>query len=102
MSFWKSKRPRDVNPSVVVSIYSKPGCHLCDEAKAQLVKLQSRRKFHLEEVDISRDEKLLAEFETRIPLIWVNGRLVCKYQVDEAALLGEVKRASGETVQRAA
>ncbi len=102
MSFWKSKRPRDVNPSVVVSIYSRPGCHLCEEAKAQLVKLQSRHKFHLEEIDISRDAALLAEYETRIPLIWVNGRLVGKYHMDEEALLGEVKRASGETIQREA
>ncbi len=71
----------------VVEIYSKPDCHLCDDAKAILRKLQRRHRFILREVNIARDEKLLAEYGTRIPLVFVNGHLVCKYFVDETAVI---------------
>jgi len=92
---WRRKTSSAVDAGkIAVSIYSKPDCHLCETAKAQLVALQRRYGFQLTEVDISRDENLLAEFGTRIPLIWANGKLVGKYQVDEAALLAELRRAS--------
>lgn len=87
----KFSRPSLTN-NVKVVIYSKPECHLCEQAKAQLLQIQKQHSFQLDEVDISRDEKLLAEFGTRIPLIWVNGRLVGKYEVNETALVTELKR----------
>lgn len=71
----------------VVEIYSKPDCHLCDDAKAILRKLQRRHRFTLREVNIATDAKLLAEYGTRIPLVFVNGHLVCKYFVDETAVI---------------
>jgi len=72
---------------VLVEIYSKPDCHLCDDAKAVLQKMQRRYGFSLREVNIAHDEALLAEYGTRIPLVFVNGHLVCKYFVDEAAVV---------------
>ncbi|MGH7451861.1 MAG: glutaredoxin family protein [bacterium] len=71
----------------VVEIYSKPDCHLCGEAKAALVKMQRRYGFQLREVNIAEDPALLAEYGTRIPLIYVDGHLVCKYYVDETAIV---------------
>lgn len=81
-TFW-----RPAGHAAIVEIYSKPGCHLCDDAKAVLQRLQRRHRFTLREVNIAADEKLLAEFGTRIPLVFVNGHLVCKYFVDEAAVI---------------
>jgi len=90
---WRRKTSSPIDAGTInVSIYSKPDCHLCEIAKAQLVALQRRYGFQLTEVDISRDENLLAEFGTRIPLIWINGKLVGKYHVDEAALVEELHR----------
>jgi glutaredoxin len=71
---------------VVVEIYSKPDCHLCEDAKSVLEKLQRRHGFELREVNIADDPALLEEYGTRIPLVWVNGHLVCKYFVDESAM----------------
>lgn len=71
----------------MVEIYSKPDCHLCDDAKAVLLNMQRRYGFVLREVNIARDEKLLAAYGTRIPLVFVNGHLVCKYFVDETAVI---------------
>lgn len=75
-------RPK-LGADLVVEIYSKPGCHLCDEAKAELVKLQRRWPFRLQEVNIAQNAQLLAEFGTRIPLVWVEGKLACKFRVEE-------------------
>lgn len=73
--------------AAVVEIYSKPDCHLCDDAKTVLQKMQRRYGFALREVNIAGDEKLLTQYGTRIPLVFVNGHLVCKYFVDEKAVL---------------
>lgn len=78
----------------VVEIYSKPDCHLCEEAKAALVKMQQRYGFQLREVNIAGDPALLAEYGERIPLVWVDSHLVCKYFVDEAAIVKRLKLAA--------
>ena len=67
---------------VLVEIYGKPDCHLCDDAKAILLKMQRQHGFQLREVNIANDAALLAEYGTRIPLVFVNGHLVCKYFVE--------------------
>lgn len=98
VNFWSSHGlflPAKTNVAgVVVEIYSKPDCHLCEEAKAALVKMQRRYGFQLREVNIADDPALLAEYGTRIPLIWVDGHLVCKYFVDEAAIIKRLKLAA--------
>jgi len=85
------RRWRPAAGSVAVEIYSKPDCHLCDEAKAVLLKMQRRHGFQLREVNIANDEKLLAEYGARIPLVFVNNHLVCKYFVDEAAVVRNIR-----------
>lgn len=96
MPLGKKARPMRDASGIVVSIYSKPDCHLCEEAKAQLIELQKRHGFRLEEVDITRDARLLAEYEARLPLIWVNGCLACKYRVDEKALVAHMRVISNQ------
>lgn len=79
---------------VIIKIYSKPDCHLCDEAKSILARMQRRYGFQLHEVNITGDPALLAEYGERIPLIYVNGHLVCKYFVDEKAVAKSIALAS--------
>jgi hypothetical protein len=50
--------------------------------------MQRRHGFQLREVNIANDPALLAEYGTRIPLVFVDGHLVCKYFVDEEVLAG--------------
>lgn len=76
---------------IVVEIYGKPECHLCERAKAQLRRLQRRHGFALREIDISADARLLAEYGTRIPLVWINGHLACKYRVEERTFLQKLR-----------
>jgi glutaredoxin len=67
-----------------VVVYSRPDCHLCEEALAALRTLRERLAFELQEVDISKDESLHRTYFDRIPVIAVDGEELCEYFLDEA------------------
>ena len=69
-----------------VTLYSKPGCHLCEDARRVLVQVQKQQLFHLEEVNIQDDPTLLAEYGEQIPVVLLNGTFFCEYEVEEARL----------------
>ncbi|MCM3879574.1 MAG: glutaredoxin family protein [Vicinamibacterales bacterium] len=70
-------------------IYSKPGCHLCDEMKAVVRRvLGTGVDNSLEEADISNDPALLERYGLEIPVLMLDGAKVAKYRVTEA----EVRR----------
>ena len=56
-----------------VIIYSRPGCHLCDEAKAIILSTGCSAQFTLEEVNIESDEELLRKYKYDIPVIAIDG-----------------------------
>ena len=56
-----------------VTIYSKPGCHLCDEAKEAIQGAGCGDQFTLTEINIERDPELLAKYRYDIPVIAING-----------------------------
>ena len=69
-----------------VVLYSRPECHLCDEARRVLLELRDEIPFELRELDIEADERLLATHLERIPVIEVDGVEVCALGVDVAAV----------------
>ena len=60
-------------PPVHVVLYSRPGCHLCDEARAVLETERARTPFDLEELDIESDAALVKEYGIRIPVVTIDG-----------------------------
>ena len=56
-----------------VVIYSRPGCHLCDEAKQGIEAAQCQDEYTLEEINIESDPDLLKRYEYDIPVITING-----------------------------
>ena len=56
-----------------VIIYSRPGCHLCDEAKAAIMAAGCSDQFTLEEVNIESDNELLRKYKYDIPVIVIDG-----------------------------
>jgi hypothetical protein len=74
----------DVHPQLV--LYSKPGCHLCDEMKHLLDRVRTRTPFALRVVDISMDPDLLARYGLEIPVLEVDGRKAAKYRISEKEL----------------
>jgi glutaredoxin len=72
-----------------VVVYSRPGCHLCEEAIAALVSLHEEGyRFELHEVDIDSDELLLRRHLERIPVVEIDGREVSELILDQAGVRG--------------
>jgi glutaredoxin len=69
-----------------VTLYSRPGCHLCDDARAALRRVQAQTPFALEEVDIETDDALHARYLERIPVIALDGEELFDFFVDEETL----------------
>jgi glutaredoxin len=70
-----------------VTLYGRPGCHLCDDARAALEQVRAARPFHLEEIDIESDDALLRRYMERIPVVALDGEEVFDLFVDAGELL---------------
>jgi glutaredoxin len=85
---------------VRLTIYSKPGCHLCDEMKSlvhRIIAEQSNdRAIALEEIDISSDSDLLDRYGLEIPVLFIDGKKVAKYCVSETELTQMVSARRGK------
>jgi glutaredoxin len=68
----------------VVTVYSRPGCHLCVEAVELLGRLAPELGFELREQDIDADEALQRAYFERIPVVAVDGEEVWDYFLCEA------------------
>jgi glutaredoxin len=75
-----------------VTLYGKPGCCLCDEARDVLRAVGATHAFELEEVDVSLDPALSREYGERIPVIAIDGHEEFELGVDEAALRRSLDR----------
>ena len=70
-----------------VVLYTREGCHLCDEAREKILSLRaSCGGFELREIDIDTDDDLHARLLERIPVVEVDGRIVAELDIDHAAL----------------
>ena len=74
-------------PSPLVRLYARPECHLCDQAREQLERLREEgAAFELEEVDIDRDDELLARYLERIPVVELDGVVISELGLDPDGL----------------
>jgi len=71
---------------IPVTIYSRPGCHLCDEMKAVVKQVGATVPVALDEIDISADPELERLYGLEIPVLFVAGKKVAKYRVGEQEL----------------
>jgi glutaredoxin len=70
-----------------LTLYTRPGCHLCEQALATIEQARSRLPaFALELRDISTDERLHDAYFERIPVVEVDGEELCEHFLDEEAL----------------
>jgi glutaredoxin len=70
----------------VVTVYSSPDCHLCEQAVEVLRGLQAQLDFELRERDITSDAMLHRAYFERVPVVLLDGDELCEYFVDETAL----------------
>ena len=73
---------------IALTLYSRPGCHLCDDMKAVITRVSNdlRLPVALEEIDISTDADLESRYGVEIPVLLVDGKKMAKYRVTETEL----------------
>ena len=75
---------------IELTIYSRPGCHLCDEMKAvvrRVAESSPLKPVNVIEIDISTDPALEARYGLEIPVLMMDGKKAAKYRVEEADLM---------------
>ena len=70
-----------------LTLYTRPGCHLCEEMKAVVRRVQGQVACELAEVDISLDEALLRRYRHHIPVLLADGVEVARTRIGVAELL---------------
>jgi len=83
--------PRDV------TLYSRPGCHLCEEAKEQLAPLLKEFGARLTEINIDEDPELRARYDYDVPVIFLGARKAAKHRIDPAQFRRQLREASDLT-----
>jgi glutaredoxin len=78
-----------------LTLYSRPGCHLCDDARAALERVRARAPFTLREVNIETDDSLHSRYVERIPVVALGDHELFDFFVDEAALEAKLYRLPG-------
>lgn len=69
-----------------VTLYTRPGCHLCAEARVVVERVCADLGESFDEVDITTDPALLERFTEEIPVTFVDGRQHDFWRVDEQRL----------------
>ena len=80
---------------VALMLYTRPGCHLCDQMKAVIERVARRRPLALHEVDITTDPGLERRYAHEIPVLLIEGLEVARHRIDEQQLLSVLGRGQG-------
>jgi glutaredoxin len=71
---------------VKVTLYGRPGCHLCEDALAVIERVRARVPFELEQRDIEADEEWFKRYLERIPVVELDGHEVFELFIDQQQL----------------
>ena len=80
-------------------LFSRPGCHLCDEMKAVVEAVAREIPLVLEQVDISGSPELERRYGKQIPVLALDGRTIAVARVTEATLRRVIEERSRREVQ---
>ncbi|MEA2318609.1 MAG: hypothetical protein QOD44_2798 [Solirubrobacteraceae bacterium] len=78
-----------------VTVFGRPGCHLCDDALVALERIRADAPFELRTVDIEQDERLFLAYLERIPVVVLDGEELYDHFVDERDLRARLARVTG-------
>jgi glutaredoxin len=77
-----------------VTLIGKPGCHLCDDARAVVEKVAAETGAAVTERDITQDAELYDRYWEQIPVVLVDGEQHTFWRVDEQRLRSALTRPS--------
>jgi glutaredoxin len=79
-------------PTRTVTLYTRAGCHLCQEAERVLEAERAGTPFRLEKVDVDRDPALARRYGVRVPVVAVDGVELFEYEVPADLLQARLRR----------
>ena len=77
---------------LVVEVFSKKGCCLCNEARDVIGRVKCELPFYLKEVDISANDDLFRRYNDHVPTVYINGKKSFKFKVDETEFRKRVRK----------
>ncbi|HEY6804997.1 MAG TPA: glutaredoxin family protein [Pyrinomonadaceae bacterium] len=83
-------------PKAHVIVYSRPGCHLCDDAKNAMQAAGCSESFTFEEINIETSRDLLVKYQFDIPVVTINGVEAFRHRVEVERFKELVLEAAGE------
>ncbi len=75
-----------------LELYSRPGCHLCEDLRALCERLRGEFCLEITEVNIEADPSLLSRYGEEIPVLFIDGRKAVKFRTTESALRRRLQR----------
>lgn len=75
-----------------VYFYTRPGCHLCDDARLMLKLVQEDVSFEVKEVNIEEDDALHEKYMLMIPVVELAGEIIQYGQIDYPTILDALLR----------
>jgi len=76
-----------------VTLYSKPGCHLCEEMKSEIARANCAEAYDLQEVNIESNPELFARYRFDIPVLLIDGVEMFRHRLTAAAFRERISRA---------
>lgn len=67
-----------------VTLITRAGCHLCEEAEQTLARLRAELGFSLDSVDVDADSARKAEYSDRVPVVLIDGKEHGYWRIEEA------------------
>ena len=75
-----------------VTLLTRVGCHLCEDAKEVLARIAARTGVDWSEVDVDADPELAYEYGDRVPVVLLDGKEHGFWRVEEPRLLRDLAR----------
>ena len=72
------------------TVYSRLGCHLCEDLLQQLSLLAQEHDFKVIEVDVDSSPQLIDRYGTQVPVVLCGDEQICHYFLDQAAILQRI------------
>ncbi len=81
---------------ILVELYSKEECHLCEEARAVLEKVRRDIPFSLREIKLHPGDEHFEEYSMMVPVVHINGAQTFNFRVNEGILRAKLRQAAEE------
>ena len=81
---------------ILVELYSKDDCHLCDVAKELLLNIQRSHPFELRQIKIQAGDEHFERYHERVPVIFINKEFAFQYRIPEKEFIAKIRQMAQE------